>query len=62
MNKDKLLTLIERYLADEATADEIQEVDAWYNQFDSLPDLDPGALKSPRTLEINRFCKIGKAE
>ncbi len=62
MNKDKLLILIERYLANEATADEIKEIDAWYDQFDHEPDLDPEVLKTPPPLVINRFCKIGKAD
>ncbi|RYY30479.1 MAG: hypothetical protein EOO04_04710 [Chitinophagaceae bacterium] len=57
MDKERLLLLIERYLSNQASEAERQELDHWYNQFDSKPGLDPEMLKPPDSFEEKRFCR-----
>lgn len=40
MTNERLLYLLERYLAGIANAEEASEVDAWYESFESKPALD----------------------
>ncbi|MEO7766960.1 MAG: hypothetical protein ABIS01_06020 [Ferruginibacter sp.] len=39
MQAEKLENLIEKYLEDKATIEEINQLDEWYNSFDSHADL-----------------------
>jgi hypothetical protein len=57
MDKEKLLLLIERYLSNQATDAERQELDEWYNRFEELPGLAPGSLTPPVSFEEKRFCR-----
>ena len=46
-DKARLLLLIEKYLAGEASEEEIEEVDRWYQSFETEPGLPPDALNPP---------------
>ena len=57
MDKERLLLLIERYLSNQASEAERQELDQWYDAFEELPGLDLRALVPPVSFEEKRFCK-----
>ena len=57
MDKERLLLLIERYLSNQASEAERQELDRWYDAFEDLPGLDLRSLVPPISFEEKRFCK-----
>lgn len=51
MDKHRLLDLIDRYLAGQATVEEIREIDRWYDEFDKQPDLPADAISPAAPLK-----------